>query len=235
MQDKRVGKGKLMFTEQQSTLMSQFIDDQADGHGIYEDKYGNSFQSAVAEERGSDTGAIRNGKLFNMGKIKFKNDDKYKGIFKDGRPSQLGEMTYSMSLEGVNGQNESGMFKGEFKCGKRHGHGIMRWEDGSVFDGIWNADERVSGQMQMTNGTVMFTHLSLQFYFGPFKNDRMDGQAKLVLQIGLIFEIEFKQGVCPSIGKLLYPNGNMYYGQHKEFRKEGLGKMAYFNGDVYEG
>ena len=48
----------------QSNLISQFIDDQADGHGIYEDKYGNSFSSMVSEEHGHETGAFRNGKLY---------------------------------------------------------------------------------------------------------------------------------------------------------------------------
>ena len=61
--DKRVGKGTLLFSDQ-STLISQFIDDQADGHGIYEDKAGNSFQSFVSEDQDMETGAFRNGKLF---------------------------------------------------------------------------------------------------------------------------------------------------------------------------
>lgn len=42
MNDKRVGKGKMIFKDG-GTLISQFIDDQADGHGIYEDSAGNSY------------------------------------------------------------------------------------------------------------------------------------------------------------------------------------------------
>jgi hypothetical protein len=42
MNDKRVGKGKMIFKDQ-SNLISQFIDDQADGHGIFEDCHGHSF------------------------------------------------------------------------------------------------------------------------------------------------------------------------------------------------
>jgi hypothetical protein len=48
-------------------LIGQFIDDQADGHGIFEDKDGNSFQSIVGDDKdslGGESGAIRNGKLF---------------------------------------------------------------------------------------------------------------------------------------------------------------------------
>ena len=70
-----------------------------------------------------------------MGKIKFKNDDKYKGRFCDGRPSKYGELKYMMSIEGALPAEplEGGEYKGEFKSGRRHGRGIMRWEDGSVF------------------------------------------------------------------------------------------------------
>jgi 1-phosphatidylinositol-4-phosphate 5-kinase len=75
-----------------------------------------------------------------MGKIKFRNDDKYKGLFKDGRPSKYGEMRYQTSLEGMNGDLESGDYKGEWKGGKRHGEGVMKWDDGSVFEGTWSVD-----------------------------------------------------------------------------------------------
>lgn len=89
-----------------------------------------------------------------MGKIKYSNDDKYKGLFKDGRPSRYGEMRYQMSLEALNNEYESGDYKGDFKAGKRNGSGIFKWDDGSVFSGVWNADTRVSGIMKMTNGMV---------------------------------------------------------------------------------
>jgi len=56
-----------------------------------------------------------------MGKIKFKNDDKYKGYFNDGRPSKHGELKYNLSLMGQNGEFEGGEYSGEFKYGKRHG------------------------------------------------------------------------------------------------------------------
>ena len=40
----------------------------------------------------------------------------------------------------MNGELEGGDYKGEFKGGKRHGKGIMRWDDGTVFEGTWVAD-----------------------------------------------------------------------------------------------
>eukprot|EP00347_Sterkiella_histriomuscorum_P020141 403338954 len=229
--DKRLSKGKLQFVDN-STLISQFIDDAADGHGIYEDSDGNSFQSVVADDKDNtfngETGSIRNGRLFNMAKVKYKNDDKYKGLFNDGRPSKYGEMRYQMSLEGMNGELEGGDYRGEWKGGKRHGKGTMKWDDGSIFEGLWQADQRISGTLKMTNGMI---------YIGTFKNDRLDGVGcrVIVLATGLIFEGDFKEGLCPQIGKILYPNGNLYFGQHKDFSKDGNGKMVYYSGEIYEG
>lgn len=151
--DKRVGKGKMTFRDT-SKLISQFIDDQADGHGIYEDCFGNSFQSAVAEEGVAETGAFRNGRLYDMGKVHFSNEDKYKGHFNDGRPSKHGEIKYHLSIVSPSGELEGGEYLGNFKNGKRHGRGVMKWEDGSIFEGEWASDERVHGLMRMTNGFV---------------------------------------------------------------------------------
>ena len=80
----------------------------------------------------------------------------------------------------------------------------------------------------MTNGMI---------YIGTFKNDRMEGTncRLIVLSSSLIFDGDFKDGMCPQIGKIHYPNGNIYFGQHKDFVKEGVGKMVYFNGEQYEG
>jgi len=30
----------------------------------------------------------------------------------------------------------------------------MRWEDGSIFEGEWHADERLNGMMRLQNGFV---------------------------------------------------------------------------------
>lgn len=52
--------------------------------------------------------------FFSFGKVKYKNEDKFKGNFKDGRVSGFGEMKYQMSIEGMNGELESGEYKGEW-------------------------------------------------------------------------------------------------------------------------
>jgi hypothetical protein len=52
----------------------------------------------------------------------FSNGDKYRGIFKDGRPCGLGEMTYKSSIPGPMGsESEEATYEGHFKAGKREG------------------------------------------------------------------------------------------------------------------
>ena len=75
-----------------------------------------------------------------MGKIKFNNDDKFKGYFNDGRLTKKGELKYNLSIISLIGELEGGDYNGDFKCGKRHGKGIMKWDDGSLFEGEWSAD-----------------------------------------------------------------------------------------------
>jgi len=40
----------------------------------------------------------------------------------------------------------------------------------------------------------------------------MHGSGKLLLTTGIIFEGEFKDGYCDSVGKLMYADGNIYMG-----------------------
>jgi len=34
----------------------------------------------------------------------------------------------------------------------------------------------------------------------------------IMFATGIIFEGDFKGGICPNVGRLCYPNGNIYYG-----------------------
>lgn len=62
----------------------------------------------------------------------YKNGDKYKGMFKDGRPCGQGTMKYNYSIPGLMGSDhEEATYEGQFKAGKREGQGIMTWADGS--------------------------------------------------------------------------------------------------------
>ena len=86
--------------------------------------------------------------------MNYKNGDKFRGTFKDGRANGFGSIKYNYSLPASNGTTEfeEAEYKGNFKAGKRDGYGIMTWTDGSSFKGIWKNDKRHHGEMVLSNG-----------------------------------------------------------------------------------
>ena len=169
--------------------------------------------------------------MYWLTEVNYKNGDKYNGTFKDGRANGHGVMKYNYSLPNTVQQGpefEEAEYKGNFKAGKRDGYGVMTWSDGSIFKGIWKNDLRVKGECILASGNQ---------YRGAFKDDKMQDPNGLLLLVnsGIIFQGEFDRGICSQIGKILYPNGDVYFGQHKLFSKDGVGKMVYFDGSVYEG
>ena len=62
---------------------------------------------------------------------------------------------------------------------------------------------RHEGEMKMPNGNI---------YVGRFKNDKFHGSSRVLLSTGLIFEGNFNEGICQPVGKILYPNGDIYFG-----------------------
>lgn len=137
--------------------------------------------SGQLDSHATDAGSFTNGKLYNRGTITFHNGDKYRGSFKDGRPCGHGELKYTRSLPGSQGQEyEEAEYVGHFKAGKREGHGKITWTDGTYFDGLWKNDMRFDGELCMSNGLI---------YKGTFVNDLPDSKSgRLVLQAGTIFE-----------------------------------------------
>ena len=260
--DRRGGKRGKITQPSGAKLSGMFIKDQADGSMEYEDKEGNVFQTETdaaaagnshalskakrptsgrrnlkqqAEDDPADNvqpGAFYNGRLYWLTVVNYKNGDKFHGSFKDGRANGYGLLKYNYSLPNSGAQNgadyEEAEYRGNFKAGKRDGYGVMSWPDGSIFKGVWKSDQRQRGEMILASG---------QQYRGGFVDDKLhDPNGLLLLSAsGIVFQGDFNRGVCGQIGKLLYPNGDVYFGQHKLFGKDGVGKMVYFDGGVYEG
>lgn len=114
--------------------------------------------------------------------MNYKNGDKFRGQFKDGRANGYGTLKYNYSLPGMGQELEEAEFKGNFKAGKRDGFGVITWGDGAYFKGHWKNDQRHEGEMVMANGYS---------YRGGFKNDRLHGISSMLLNTGVIFQGEF--------------------------------------------
>lgn len=213
------------------TYKGQFINDQADGDCQYEDASKNLFQNETGVEKDSkDTGALMNGRLQNLCSVSFTNGDYFKGIFKDGMPNGKGKMYYKTSVKSmITGiEYETAQYEGNFRNGKRDGYGKMVWADGSSFVGTWKNDERHHGTMIMTQSGCV--------YKGKFKNDIIhDKNGILMLPSFVIYQGEFFQGKTRPLSLLMFQNGDIYYGQHNQFIKNGVGKLIEFNGGFQEG
>lgn len=125
--------------------------------------------------------------MFRLTEVNYKNGDKFRGTFKDGRANGFGVMKYNYSLPGQGTEYEEAEYKGNFKAGKRDGYGTMTWSDGSSFKGLWKSDKRADGEMVMSNGYE---------YRGGFSDDKLHGLAYLLLNTGVIFHGEFVKGIC---------------------------------------
>lgn len=197
--NKRVGKAQLKFKDN-SQYLGQFINDEADGHGIYTDAVGNRYQSKVEHDHDGiegETGSFLKGKLYGKGEIKYMNGNHYIGHLKGTLRDGYGEMTYVSTHEDDNEVNK-GVYKGQWKRDMRDGHGVMHYENKSKFEGIWSKDKKSHGSLTLLDGSV---------YIGYFQDDMYHGEGKLKHISGLTIEGKFIKGEFCNKGKLTLLNG----------------------------
>jgi hypothetical protein len=120
-----------MYFRNGSKLSGMFIDDKADGYVEFEDSAGNIFQTENSEAKAMQQtmtikrrktvlidpmqfdldkmkfvpGSFTKCRLYHRGIINFKIGDKFRGVFKDGRPCGFGTMKYNYSLVVNNGSD----------------------------------------------------------------------------------------------------------------------------------
>jgi len=112
-------------------------------------------------------------------------------------------------------------------AGKMHGKGIMRYENGSIYDGEWDSGKRQGyGKYHWSNGDL---------YDGEWKSDNREGQGTHVYANGSSYSGEWSNGKRCGKGTMSYENGNIYEGDFVENKWEGRGVYRFHNGDVYNG
>ena len=136
-----------------------------------------------------------------------------------------------------------------FRGGKRHGKGILTFDDGSVCDGIWKEDFFCSGSRTYESRTSrrLIYEGSLtkdQTGWTDVSSSHMHGQGKLTYKGGLLYEGiwekgylyqgNMKSGLCDGEGTLVCPDG-VYKGCFQEGKRHGPGTFAFDNGNTYEG
>lgn len=201
----RVGKSRMILSDG-AEYIGQFIQDDADGHGIFTDKDGNRYMSIASEEevqgtsehesqankKDTKSGYFYRLRLYGKGEIKFKNGNTYLGQFKGGKREGYGEMSFITPPDEF--PSDIGDYKGQFKRDKRDGEGTMVYADGSTFEGEFRNDQKYKGIYKSPSG---------EQYEGKFQNNLYNGLGKLTFLGGTVIEGKFESGNLGETGKII--------------------------------
>ncbi|KAJ8388082.1 hypothetical protein AAFF_G00147000 [Aldrovandia affinis] len=124
--------------------------------------------------------------------------------------------------------NDFFRYEGEWRMGKKHGHGKLLMKDGSFYEG-----EFANGEIE-GNG-LRYWARSGDSYSGQFRSGELHGYGVMQCANGEKFEGEYSHGLREGHGFLLDNEGHTYEGSFHENKKHGEGRMNYRNGDQYEG
>ena len=118
-------------------------------------------------------------------------------------------------------------YTGDLVHGSPHGHGIMRWADGSVYDGQWeNGAYHGEGTLRWNSGDV---------YTGEFVRCVPEGRGTLQWSSGTVYSGDFSGGQPHGKGTFTWPDGSSYTGSVANGSRTGWGMFRFANGDVYTG
>ncbi|XP_006885993.1 PREDICTED: MORN repeat-containing protein 1 [Elephantulus edwardii] len=138
-----------------------------------------------------------------------------------GRPPQDGYGVYVYA-------NSFFRYEGDWKGGKKHGHGKLLFKDGSYYEG-----EFVDGEI--TGEGCRHWALSENTYTGQFLLGEPHGHGIMQYGAGGHYEGAFSHGIREGHGLLVDQAGQVYQGSFHNHKKHGHGQMIFKNGDQYEG
>ncbi|XP_043918935.1 MORN repeat-containing protein 1 [Protopterus annectens] len=119
-------------------------------------------------------------------------------------------------------------YEGDWKKGKKHGHGKLLMKDGSYYEGEFSNGE-IEG-----NG-FRYWAASGNTYSGQFSCGEQHGYGVMQYGDGGRYEGEFSYGMREGHGLLVDKEGNTYRGSFYQNKKHGDGEMTFRNADHFEG
>ncbi|XP_023370937.1 MORN repeat-containing protein 1 [Otolemur garnettii] len=119
-------------------------------------------------------------------------------------------------------------YEGEWKGGKKHGHGKLLCKDGSYYEG-----EFVEGEI-MGEGCRLWAW-SGNTYTGQFVLGEPQGRGVMKYKAGGYYEGEVSHGMREGLGFLVDGDGQVYQGSFHDNRRHGRGQILFRNGDKYDG
>ena len=244
-----------------SSYLGEMKNEKFNGQGIYSWSDGNykkglfldgALQEGIVNLHYKDStsylGEMKNEKFDGQGTFTWANGNYYSGIWKDGKQNGQGKLVNSdgMISEGLFADNHLKM--GEItKTNGEYFKGI--WDINSVFRGkskkISNDKSIWEGEWEdgipISNGRVTFTDGSI--YVGEwsgrstadFNYYEINGIGKMTYPNNEVYEGNFKLGIREGNGTFTYKNGDIYEGNWVNDLRSGNGTINYSNGDSYSG
>lgn len=118
-------------------------------------------------------------------------------------------------------------YLGQWKLGKREGHGKQVWNDGSVYEGSWLNN--------MATGYGRLVHADGDYYIGNWENDKANGYGSYIHTDGAKYEGFWKNDRQHGKGKEIWPDGAIYDGDYLNGKKHGKGKFIWADQNCFEG
>ena len=127
---------------------------------------------------------------------------------------------------------DKAFWSGACIAGKAHGHGVLQWSNGDLFEGTL-----VAGRRQ---GWAAVTLASGRRKEGRLENGRFVGRGVFWSLAGVRHEGTWQDGVLVGRGVREWPDGNRYEGELRNGKRHGRGVMTFgagskFAGNRYEG
>ena len=197
------GKGKLYFNDGRK-YEGIFEKGKLNGLGRYIDNEGNCYE-----------GIFKNFEL--IGKCKIIQYDKNK----NDKITYLGEVK-NLKREGKGEENcKDYYYKGEFHNDKKHGWGILEFNDGQKYEGSFIENKIMGyGKYYWTNGHK---------YIGDLNDGKMEGKGLYIWSDGNEYEGEYKNNLKEGEGEFRWKNGNKYKGNFNNGVPNGKGIITVDN------
>lgn len=124
---------------------------------------------------------------------------------------------------------DENFYEGSFQDDLMHGLGKITYvRDGIVYEGLFHKGQ-ASNIGRLTNQN------DHQVYIGEIECLKRQGLGILMsVESNRRFEGEFEDDIPMGLGKITYPNGDIYIGMVEKFNKQGPGRLE-SNGKIFEG
>lgn len=117
---------------------------------------------------------------------------------------------------------------GEWRAGKRSGHGAMTWAIGDRFEGEFRDDNR--------NGRGVYTWANGDRYEGEYRDDNRNGRGVLTFANGNRYEGEYRDDKRNGHGVMTSATtGSRYEGEWRADKRDGRGVFTQADGTRYDG